>query len=84
MKDQNESNGQESGGDLFLAMPTGQAPQSFGCFDVERRVQWLLTKRNPLSRLAAVLDWEQPPAKQWSKPQNRPLQPDTGVETRVK
>ena len=41
-----------------MAMPASQAPQPFGFFDVELRVQWLLTKGNPLSRLDAVLDWE--------------------------
>ena len=39
-------------------MKTCKAPQSPGFFDVELRVQWLLTKGNPLSRLDAVLDWE--------------------------
>lgn len=39
-------------------MPACQAPQTFGCFDVELRVQWLRTKGNPLSRLDAVVDWE--------------------------
>ena len=39
-------------------MKTCKAPQSLGFFDVELRVQWLLTKGNPLSRLDAVLDWE--------------------------
>ena len=84
MKNLNESSGRGNGGCLFMAMPTRQAHKTLGFFDVELRVQGLLTKGNPLSRLDAVLDWEQPPAKQWSKPQNRPLQPDTGVETRVK
>ncbi len=54
----NESDGQEIGGSLFLAMPTCQTPQTFGFFDVELRVQWLLTKGNPLSWLDAVVDWE--------------------------
>lgn len=49
----------ENGGGLFLAMPTCQAPQTFGFFDVELRVQGLLTKGNPLSRLDAGVDWEQ-------------------------
>ncbi len=35
-----------------------QAPQAPGFFDVELRVQWLLTKGNPLRRLDSVLDWE--------------------------
>ena len=39
-------------------MPTCKAPQSPGFFDVELRVQWLLTKGNPLRRLDAVLAWE--------------------------
>ncbi len=39
-------------------MPACQASQTFGFFDVELRVQWLLTKGNPLSRLEAVIDWE--------------------------
>lgn len=59
MKNLNENSSRESGGDLFLAMPTCPAPRSFGFFDVELRVQWLLTKGNPLSRLDAVVDWEQ-------------------------
>ena len=58
MKNLNENSSREIGGNLFLAMPACQAPQSFGFFDVELRVQWLLTKGNPLSRLDAVLDWE--------------------------
>jgi hypothetical protein len=59
MKLLHENSRWENGGGLFLAMPTCQAPQTFGFFDVELRVQWLLTKRNPLSRLEAVVDWEQ-------------------------
>ena len=39
-------------------MPASQAPHFFGFFDVELRVQWLLAKGNPLSRLDAVLEWE--------------------------
>jgi len=35
--------------------PTGQ---TFGCFDVELRVQWLEAKGDPLSRLDTVVDWE--------------------------
>ena len=35
-----------------------QAPPAPGFFEVELRVQWLLTKGNPLSRLDTVLDWE--------------------------
>ena len=58
MKPLNESSSRESGGRLFLAMPTCPAPQTFGFFDVELRVQWLLSKGNPLNRLEAVLDWE--------------------------
>ena len=58
MKPLNESSSRESGGRLFLAMPTCPAPQTFGFSDVELRVQWLLTKGNPLSRLDTVLDWE--------------------------
>ena len=54
----NERSGQEIGGRLFLAMPTCKTSQAFGFFDVELRVQWLLTKGNPLSRLDAVVDWE--------------------------
>ena len=53
-----ENSSRENSGDLFLAMPTCPAPQTFGFFDVELRVQWLLTKGNPLSRLDAVVDWE--------------------------
>ena len=58
MKPLNESSSRENGGRLFLVMPTCPAPQTFGFFDVELRVQWLLSKGNPLNRLAAVLDWE--------------------------
>ena len=39
-------------------MKTCPAPPAPGFFDVELRVQWLLAKGNPLSRLEAVLDWE--------------------------
>jgi len=35
-----------------------KASQPPGFFDVELRVQWLLTKGNSLSRLDAVIDWE--------------------------
>jgi len=35
-----------------------KASQTPGLFDVELRVQWLLAKGNPLSRLEAVIDWE--------------------------
>lgn len=35
-----------------------KASQTPGFFDVELRVQWLLAKGNPLSRLDAVIDWE--------------------------
>ena len=35
-----------------------KASQAPGFFDVELRVQWLLAKGNPLSRLDAVIDWE--------------------------
>ena len=58
MKPLPENSSCENGGGLFLAMPTCKASQSLGFFDVELRVQWLLTKGNPLSRLDAVLDWE--------------------------
>ena len=58
MKYLNESIGRGNGGGLFLAMPTCPASPTFGFFDVELRVQWLLTKGNPLSRLDAVVDWE--------------------------
>ena len=44
--------------DYSAGMKSCPAPQTFGFFDVELRVQWLLTKGNPLSRLAGVLDWE--------------------------
>jgi len=37
------------------AYKPSQAP---GFFDVELRVQWLLAKGNPLSRLDTVIDWE--------------------------
>ena len=39
-------------------MKTYKASQTPGFFDVEWRVQWLLTKGNSLSRLDAVMDWE--------------------------
>ncbi len=39
-------------------MKTYKASQIPGFFDVELRVQWLLAKGNPLSRLEAVIDWE--------------------------
>ena len=58
MKLLHENSRRENGGGLFLAMPICKAPQSLGFFDVELRVQWLLTKGNPLSRLNAVVDWE--------------------------
>ena len=35
-----------------------KASQTPGFFDVELRVQWLLAKGNPLSRLDGVIDWE--------------------------
>lgn len=38
-------------------MKTYKASQTPGFFDVELRVQWLLAKGNPLSRLEAVIDW---------------------------
>ena len=58
MKNLNESSGWESGDGLGLAMPTCKAPQALGFFDVELRVEWLVAKGNPLSRLEAVVDWE--------------------------
>jgi IS5 family transposase len=58
MKLLHEYSRREDGGRLFSAMPTCKAPQAPGFFDVELRVQWLLTKGNPLSRLDAVVDWE--------------------------
>ena len=42
----------------LCAMKTYQAAQALGFFDVELRIQWLAAKGNPLSRLAAVIDWE--------------------------
>ena len=39
-------------------MKTYKASQALGFFDVELRVQWLLAKGNPLSRLDAVMAWE--------------------------
>jgi IS5 family transposase len=39
-------------------MKTYPSAQALGFFDVELRVQWLEAKGNPLSRLAAVIDWE--------------------------
>ena len=58
MENLNENGSRENGGDLFLSMPACRASQTFGFFDVELRVQWLLTKGNPLNRLDAVIDWE--------------------------
>ncbi len=37
---------------------TYKPSQAPGFFDVELRVQWLLAKGNPLSRLDALIDWE--------------------------
>ena len=39
-------------------MQAYKASQTPGFFDMELRVQWFLTKGNPLSRLEAVIDWE--------------------------
>src|ERR1051326_4240828 len=39
-------------------MKTYKTSQTPGFFDVELRVQWLLAKGNPLSRLDTVIDWE--------------------------
>ncbi len=39
-------------------MKAYKTSQTSGFFDVELRVQWLLAKGNPLSRLDAVIDWE--------------------------
>ena len=39
-------------------MKTHPTAQTFGCFDVELRVQWLEAKGDPLSRLDTVIDWE--------------------------
>jgi hypothetical protein len=39
-------------------MKTHPTTQTFGCFDVELRVQWLEAKGDPLSRLDTVIDWE--------------------------
>jgi len=39
-------------------MKTPPTAQTFGCFDVELRGQWLEAKGDPLSRLDAVIDWE--------------------------
>jgi IS5 family transposase len=58
VKPLDEYSRQENGGGLISAMPTSKAPQAPGFFDVELRVQWLLTKGNPLSRREAVVDWE--------------------------
>jgi IS5 family transposase len=46
------------GADTIDRMKTYKASQAPGFFDVELRVQWLLTKGNSLSRLDAVMDWE--------------------------
>jgi hypothetical protein len=40
------------------ALKTPPITQTFGCFDVELRVQWLEAKGDPLSRLDTVIDWE--------------------------
>jgi len=58
MKNLNERSSRENGGCVFFGMKTCPVPQTFGFFDVELRVQWLLTKGNPLNRLDAVVDWE--------------------------
>ena len=58
MKNANENSGGEKDGGLFLALSNCKASQSPGFCAVELRVQWLLTKGNPLSRLDAVVDWE--------------------------
>lgn len=39
-------------------MKTYQASQALGFFDVELRVQWLITKGTSLSGLDALTDWE--------------------------
>ena len=39
-------------------MKTYKTPQTPGFFDVDLRVQWLLSKGNSLSRLDALIDWE--------------------------
>ncbi len=58
MKNLKESSRQESRGRLFLALPTCNTPKSSGVFEVELRLQWLLTQGIPLSHLDAVVDWE--------------------------
>ena len=58
MKKPNENSSLGKGGGLFLARPTRQAPPTLGFFDGELPVQGLLTQGNPLSRRAAVVDWE--------------------------
>ena len=42
----------------LLAITTHPSAQPVGLFDVKRRAPWLVAKGNPLSRLDAVLDWE--------------------------
>lgn len=46
MKNLNENGSRENSGGLFLAMPTSQAPQTLVFFDVELRVQWLVSQSN--------------------------------------
>ena len=48
----------KAAGHYCEGMKTCKAPQPLGFFDVELRVQWMLAKGNPLSRLDSVLDWE--------------------------
>lgn len=48
----------EKGADTIRRMKTYKTSQTPGFFDVELRVQWLLAKGNPLSRLDAVIDWQ--------------------------
>ena len=43
---------------MIRVMKTPPTAQTFGCFDVALRGQWLEAKGNPLSRLDTVMDWE--------------------------
>ena len=48
----------ENVADTIRRMKSYKVSQTLGFFDVELRTHWLLTKGNPLSRLAALIDWE--------------------------
>ena len=54
---------------IIRDMKTHPTTQTFGCFDVELRVQWLEVKGNPLSWLDAVIDKRVLPALHWAAAQ---------------